>query len=416
MTVTTLTISGQLPRSTIVIGTGVVGMATAWSLARRGVAVTLVDAAMGPGEGASFANGGQLSYGYTDALASPALLRKIPALLLGRDAGLSFSPHFDPDELRWLLRFLRNATYARFLANTSAGLALGVESRLAMHALLQQHPIDFGHRIAGKLLVYQDQAGFAAAGRLAELKQSHGAQTDILTPDRARELEPALATRRDPMVGAIHSPQDELGDPHQFCCGLLAILTAQYGVVARFGTRVSSWDEAGGAAAVVTTMGERLVADTLVVCAGTASGRILKRLGLGSALLPMKGYSFTAPKGKAPLSMSVTDVARKIVFCPLGNTVRVAGLAELGRRDTGIEPRQIDYLRSLAVQSLPDSADYTATGRHWAGLRPMTANSQPIIARVSPRVAINAGHGMLGWTFAMGAAERLAEIMGREWA
>lgn len=412
----TSTNATALPRTAIVVGAGVVGIATAWALARRGIAVTLIDQSGGPGEGASFANGAQLSYVYTDALASPALLRKIPALLLGRDPGLSFSPRFDPDMALWLLRFLRNATPGRFLANTAAGLELGLESRLAMHDLLARHPIDFGHRIAGKLLVYRDQAAFAAARELVGFKRRHGAELDVLTPTRAMELEPALAERRDPMAGAVHSPQEELGDPHRFCCAMLDLLISGYGVTARFGTAVRDWQEEPASAMVTMATGERLAADALVVCAGIASGTMLRRLGLSDALLPMKGYSFTAAPGQLPIAMSITDVARKIVFCPLDGVVRVAGLADLGAHDTRIEPERIAHLRLLAAQSLPRAADYAGVEQVWAGLRPMTANSQPIIRRITPRVAINAGHGMLGWTFAMGAAERLANLMGKECA
>lgn len=405
-----------MPRSAIVIGAGVVGVATAWSLARRGVAVTLIDKSSGPGEGASFANGGQLSYVYTDALASPAILRKLPGLLLARDPGLSLNLRFDPGMALWLLSFLRNATADRFQANTAAGLALGLESRLALHDLLARHQLDFGHRVAGKLLVYADKAAFAAACRLAEFKQRHGAVQEVLDPAQAAALEPVLASRTEPMAGAIYAPEEELGDPHRFCRGMVDLLGSAYGVTTRFETRVRDWTEESGSVAVLTDAGERLAAHALVICAGFESGQVLNRAGLAGALLPMKGYSFTAPPGSIALSHSITDVARKIVFCPLDGMIRVAGLAELGGRGIQIEPQRIDYLKRLAAQSLAGAADYDAAGRHWAGIRPMTANSQPIIRRMTPRVAINAGHGMLGWTYAMGAAERVARLLGSECA
>lgn len=404
------------PRSAIVVGAGVVGVATAWSFARRGVAVTLIDISSGPGEGASFANGGQLSYVYTDALASPWLLRKLPGILLARDPGLSLNLGFDPGVVHWLLDFLRNATTSRHLVNTVNGLALGLESRLAMHDLLAQHHLDFSHRVAGKLLVYSDQDAFDTAARLAEIKQQHGAVQEILGPAEAIALEPVLGSRSEPMAGAIYAPQEELGDPYRFCRGMVDLLTSTYGVTARFQTRVRSWEDKAGSVTVLTNSGERLAADALVICAGIASGKVLNRAGLTRALLPMKGYSFTAPQGQMPLTRSITDMARKIVFCPLNGMVRVAGLAELGTYDTKIEPARIAHLKLLAAQSLVDAADYSSAGQEWAGIRPMTANSQPIIRRVTPGVAINAGHGMLGWTYAMGAAERVARLFGKECA
>jgi D-amino-acid dehydrogenase len=129
--------------------------------------------------------------------------------------------------------------------------------------------------------------------------------------------------------------------------------------------------------------------------------------------MPMKGYSFTAASGQASPKMSITDVSRKVVFCPLNGAMRVAGLAELGTRDTAVDPRRLATLVSAASVVLPLAADYAASYGGWAGIRPMTANALPIIRRVAPRVTINIGHGMLGWTYAMGSAERAAELLGR---
>jgi len=123
------------PRSAVVIGAGVIGVTTAYALARRGIAVTLIDKAEGAGQGSSFANGAQLSYAYTEALANPALLRHLPTLALGQDPAFRLKPALDLDYLVWLLAFLRNSTKARFRANTLAGLRLGLESRLAIRRL-----------------------------------------------------------------------------------------------------------------------------------------------------------------------------------------------------------------------------------------------------------------------------------------
>jgi D-amino-acid dehydrogenase len=180
-------------------------------------------------------------------------------------------------------------------------------------------------------------------------------------------------------------------------------------------TRISNWKEGRKSVTLSTSAGEHLDAEQIVLCAGIEARLHLKRLGLGSALMAMKGYSFTAPRGEIAPSMSITDVARKIVFCPLGGNIRIAGLAELGARNTEIDQRRLKSLTAAAAAALPKAADYAAVQGQWAGLRPMTANSLPIMRRTSPRVSINVGHGMLGWTYAMGSAERVANLM-EEWA
>ncbi len=397
-------------RSAIVIGAGVVGLATAYALARRGLAVTVIESRAAPGCEASFANGAQLSYAYSDALASPALLRHIPAVLLGLDQAVSFKPALDPDHVIWLLRFLRNASPGRFMDNTLAALRLGLESQAAMHALLDRHSLDFSHAAAGKLHLHASAESLDAARRMVAAKQAHGAQQQILTPTEARQLEPALAGH-GPFAGAIYTPGDEVGDPHRFCAELAALLQADYGVVLRLGSTVRKLGEERGAGWVQTQAGERIAADQIVICAGIGAAGLARRLGLRGLLMPMKGYSFTAPAGPVELRVSVTDVVRKIVLCRLGDQVRVAGLAQIGISSAKIDPAALERLRRGAQASLPDVADYERIGPGWAGLRPMTANSLPRIERVSPRFAVNIGHGMLGWTHAMGSAERLAKVI-----
>src|SRR3569833_2038330 len=208
-----ITATASPPARVAVVGAGVGGVATAYALARRGCRVTLVDARPGPGQGASFANGAQLSYVYTDALANPALLRRMPGLLVGADPAFRIRLHADYEQALWLARFLRQCAAPAFERNTLAGLARGLESRVALHALLERHPLAFAHAAPGKLHVHDSAAGFAAARALSELKRQHGAAQEVITPAEALAVEPALADRPAGMVGAIFSPQEEVGDP-----------------------------------------------------------------------------------------------------------------------------------------------------------------------------------------------------------
>lgn len=386
-------------------------MATAWAFARRGCQVTVIDRAATPAAGASFANGAQLSYLHTDALASPGILHRLPALALGLDPAFSLRPSLDPDRILWLLAFLGNATAGRFRANTLAGLQLGLESRLALQDLLNRHPLDFAHRAPGKIVVHEDPDGFTAATRVAALKVEHGGQQIALTPAEAIAQEPALAHRPGSFAGAILSPEEEVGDPHRFCTSLAELLREQYGADLRLGVAVRSYAVDRGRVSIAMTDGERLTADQLILCAGIETGELPGTRRLRRALMPMKGYSLTAPPGAHPPRLSITDAARKIVFCPLGGQIRIAGLAQLGRADPRVDPKGVAKLAGMATAALPEAADYAAAGQGWAGIRPMTANSLPILRRLAPRVAVNAGHGMLGWTFAMGAAERTARLI-----
>ena len=397
----------------IVLGAGVIGMATAYAAARRGLSVRLVERAPGPGMGASFANGAQLSYAYTDALASPSLWKNLPQMLLGLDPAFRLRWSADPDWLRWCLAFLRNTRRACFHENTLAVLKLALESRAAMHALLQRHRIDFDHAPAGKMHLYRDAGTLAAASGIVAIKRAHGAVQEVLSPRQAIDLEPALAGAPG-LAGVVYSPQEEVGDSHRFCEGLLAVLRTDYALRTNFGFEVADLALGADGVTIEARDKRRLKSRHLVVCAGIEARALARRIGIRVPLMPMKGYSFTAAPGSHAPAISITDTSRKIVFCRLGDRMRVAGLAELGNGSTALDPARSRLLIAMARESLPDAARYDAIDSNWAGLRPMTPASVPIIRHGRPGVVFNMGHGMLGWTLAMGAGERAVALLLKE--
>ena len=394
-----------------VIGTGVIGIATAYAAARRGMSVRILDRASGPGLGASFANGAQLSYAYTEAMASPALWSKLPAIAVGMDRALSLRWSVDPDFLRWGLTFLRNATTARFNANTLSVLALAAESRAAMDALLARHRIDFSHSAPGKMHLYYDRASLDAAAAMVAIKQAHGVEQSVLDAHQARALEPALAGASG-LLGVVHSPEEEVGDPHRFCVAMMGVLQSQYAVDLQFGVDVDDLDPAPQQVRIKARDGREFRSHAVVLCPGPDAAALGRRIGVRLPVMPVKGYSFTAGMGAHPPRVSITDTARKLVFCQLGDKMRVAGLAQVGYRDPVVDPEASQRLMAMARESLPEAVSYAAIDSEWAGLRPMTPSSVPIIRRVQPNVVVNVGHGMLGWTLAMGAAERALVALG----
>jgi D-amino-acid dehydrogenase len=394
----------------VVIGAGVVGVTTAHALAQRGAPVCLVDCGDGPAQGASFANGAQLSYAYTDALAAPALLAKLPTLALGLDPVFRLNPSLDPGFYAWLARFLRNMTARRFARNTLAVLELALESNAAMQALLAQHPIAFDHGVPGKMHLHYSPATLAAAAAGVAGKRRHGVTQHILSARDAMAIEPALA-QVEGLAGVVYSPDDAIGDAQKFSAGLLDICRRELAVTARFGFDVTALARVGGRWRITAATGETLEAARIVLCAGVQSRAIARQLGLALPIQPMKGYSFTAPTGPDAPRVSITDTARKLVFCALSDRMRVAGLAELGNASTAIVPARAGLLRDLAEQAMPGAADYGDITSEWAGLRPMTPDSRPIVRWVDRGLGLNLGHGMLGWTLAMGSAARLARAM-----
>ena len=401
------------PLDVVVLGAGVIGVTTAYALAKRGLSVAIVDRRTGPGYETSYANGAQLSYAYTDALASPALLRKLPFLVTMGDPAIDLKLTADPAFIKWGLHFLRNCTGGRFKANTLAALELAMESRLALHTLLARHPLDFAYEAAGKLHLYYDDKGLPAADEVRKLKGRSGVIQYMMTPAEARAIEPALESVSG-IAGAIYTPDDEVGDPHAFCMNLLQVLVDEYGVQTHFGFEAAALESRHGLVRIQNGQNDEISARRVAICLGIGAPRFLGQIGIRVPIWPMKGYSFTAPHGVAAPRISITDTARKIVLCNLGGQMRVAGIAQLGNWSNDVDPVQLHRLIHKAQSAFPDAARYDKAYMTWAGLRPMSPRSLPIISEPRPDIFLNVGHGMLGWTFAMGAAERTANLIMNE--
>lgn len=390
----------------IIVGAGVVGAATAYFVARRGHEVTLVDRHSEPAQGASFANAGQLSYSYTDTLADPRLLRRLPGMLLGRDVGMRILMDFAL--LPWGARFLWNCTRRRADDNTVRLLQLASESAAALEELLADIPLEFAHRAAGKLLLTSSPQTLAGLQRRAELKRMHGVRIDIVDAADCISIEPALSGWRAKIAGAAYSSDDSAGDALRFTRELCARLSERGACKLELGIEVRLLRHRGRVIGVETQHG-RIEADAVIVCAGVDTTRLLRGTGLCIPIYPLKGYSVTPEPGPQPPQVSLTDLDRKIVFSNLDGRIRLAGLADCVGIDRSVDERRVADLVELGRAVLPESARFDSPLRAWAGLRPATPSGLPIVGRTAVNgLYLNVGHGALGWTLACGTARQLA--------
>ena len=414
----------------IIVGAGVTGLATAHYLSGDGHDVTVIDEREGPALGASYANGGQLSYSYIAPLAGPGVLPKVPPWLLRRDAPLRLQPTLDPDQWRWLIAFVMACTRERSDLTTRRLLALSFHSRGLMHAFVAANPgLDFGYATNGKLVVYSSRAEFEGARNQLGYQRDLGCVQDALEPEACRALEPALADPQSGlgarMVGAIHTPSEEVGDCYQFCVGLEKKLAAR-GVKFLYRHRAKALLRRDGRTGAIRGVlcGEGMIdGDAVVLASGTASVQLARPLGIRLAVYPLKGYSLTVPGGDKPPAISITDAKKKVVYAPLRSgangalRLRVAGMADIVGYDATIDPERLDQLIAEAKAALPNAAagQYARSGiEAWAGLRPATPRGTPILgATPVAGLFVNIGQGALGWTLALGCGHVLADCVAR---
>lgn len=395
------------------IGAGVLGASTALALAEKGFSVSVAERASALGQGASGANGAQLSYYYTDALASPETRRMLPKLLLGLNSAFRLSPRADLDFVRWGIQFLRNTTASRSDANTLAILELALRSKEVLMAWREQYQFEFNHRLAPKLHLYEDQRLLDDMQRRLELKNQQGANQHMVSRQQAIDIEPTLEHMRANLVGAIHSPDEEVGDVEAFTQLALQKALELGGGRLFLNTEISDIRTRHGRAQTAQTTRGELEFDHLVICAGYRSTKLARQLGIKVGLIyPVAGYSLTYPQSSGTPEVSLTDTANRFVLCRLGDQLRMAGMADVGRVVTTAPAARVKQLRNLLQHRFPQAGDYRGPERAWVGVRPLTPSSQPLVEKTAmDNVYINAGHGFLGWTLAAGSAEQISKLI-----
>lgn len=398
----------------VVVGAGVVGVASAWQLCQAGHEVVLVDRNASPCGGTSLKNGAQLSYSYCDALASPGLFARMPAILAGHDPAFRVRLQADPRFLLWGLRFLRHATPTAFANNTAALLRIAAATQRLLPKLLAEFPLAFDYAVPGKLVLCEDEAKLAASQKEAEAKRKLGIEVEMLNRAEAIATEPALARYAHPFVGAVYTPNDAVGDPGRFCEGLIAALSKHYRLRTRYrcdARRILKRN--GRAVGVVFANYETEPCDGVVVATGYDTALVRSRDRFGS-VWPVQGYSATVPASAGSMRVSITDPKRRTVYAPLGASIRIAGIADVGARRFHFDQARFETLRRSAAAAFPGMFDL-AGAEGWSDARPCTPSSRPLIDRGDVRgLYLNLAHGAFGWTLSLGSAEHLASLVAED--
>ena len=406
-----------------VLGAGIIGVTSAYRLLQEGHEVTLIDALAHAGSGTSMGNGAQLSYSYVAPLADPSVWTHWPHYLFSASSPLTLRPQIDPAQWRWLMQFLAACNTARVERTTRELLQLAFHSRDELAQLQQQVALEFNHRTAGKLVMYTDAAGLDAARKQVAFQSQYGCQQEVISAARCLEIEPALAAAKRNWAGGVYTPSEAAGDCAQFCQNLVAVMQRERGfrfLPSRTITQVKVQD---GKVSRLQAGANTIAADSYVLALGAESSQFAKQAGFRLPVYPLKGYSITVPledaaTQEAAPQVSVTDIAKKIVYARLGNRLRVAGRVELVGMDNTIPQRAIKELRQGVNELFPSSGNQGLSNRQlspWCGFRPATPSGVPIIG-ASPikNLFLNVGHGSLGWTLACGSASLLAShIAGR---
>lgn len=396
----------------LVLGAGVVGATTAYWLARDGHEVVVVDRRDGVGLETSFANGGQISASHAVPWAGPETPGRVLKWIGRRDAPLLFHFRLDSAMWRWCVRFLRECSPNRMRRNMERTLRIADYSRQTLAALRAELNLEYKARTDGILHFFHDPAALDGACDHATAMRAQGIAIEEMTPDDIVAREPAFAATADTLAGGLFSPDDESGDAHTFTEAIADLATA---LGARFetATTVQRIEANGTDITGVHTDRGTFTADKYIVSLGSYSPLLLRPLGLHLPIYPAKGYSVTLPNVDADRTpaVSLTEEEHKLVYSRLGDTLRVAGTAELAGYDTTVNETRARFILDRALKNFPGCAS-RKDATFWAGLRPKTPDSVPIIGSTPyTNLLLNTGHGTLGWTMAAGSGRVLADLV-----
>lgn len=396
----------------LVLGAGVIGVATAYYLAKAGCAVVVIDRQSEAGQETSYANAGQISPGYAAPWAGPGVPLKAIKWLLMRNSPLVIRPRFDLAMWRWIFRFLRSCNTRSFVANKKRMLRLSEYSRLCLQELRRETGITYDERTFGTLHLFRNHQQLESAKTDIRVLRDLDIPFQLLDMHGCIEAEPGLSGARIGFAGGLRLPMDETGDCLMFTRAL-ARTAAMLGVRFVYNTSVrhliADTDRVVGA---VTDAGE-FRADACVVATGSYSPMLLRPLGIRLPVYPVKGYSITLPIGPetpAPRS-TILDETFKVAITRLGRRVRVGGTAEIAGYDLSLRPRGRRSLER-SVGDLFPRIKRDGDIEFWTGLRPMTPDGPPVVSATRwKNLYVNTGHGTLGWTMACGSGRVLADVL-----
>ena len=399
----------------MVLGSGVIGTASAYYLARAGFEVVVVDRQDGPALETSFANAGQVSPGYASPWAAPGIPLKAIKWLLQKHAPLAIKATGDIGQYLWMAQMLRNCTASRYAVNKERMVRLSEYSRDCLDELRAETGISYEGRTLGTTQLFRTQAQLDGAAKDIAVLQQSGVPYELLDRAGIARVEPALAAVTDKLAGALRLPNDQTGDCQMFT-RKLAEMAKQLGVQFRFGQNIQRLDAVGDRINGVWIDGKLEQADHYVLALGSYSPQLLKPLGIKAPVYPLKGYSLTVPITNAAMAPTSTilDETYKVAITRFDNRIRVGGMAEIAGFDLSLNPRRRETLEMITSDLYPQGGDLTRA-EFWTGLRPATPDGTPIVGATRFRnLFLNTGHGTLGWTMACGSGRLLADLMAKK--
>ena len=401
----------------IVLGAGVIGVTTAYFLARAGHQVIVLEKNTAAGLGCSYANGGQLSYSHVETWADRASLLSMARAAFLPGSFLSISNFGGKNFFKWLREFYKNSLPEIARDNSEKLFALSSHSREVLQWIIaEENNLKFNYKNTGTLHFYCNQKKFDLAIKEAEFYDSIGCEVQVLNIEECVKKEPTLVKLFDEkkLIGGIFYESDASGNCALFTQELSKICQEKYGVVFEYGTEVRNIFTNYKKITGINSSKGVYVGHKYVYALGALGNSLLEGIKINSKIYPLKGYSLSIQANKefiAP-NMAVTDCENRIVYSRIGEVFRAAGTIEICGLKANKNKRHLKFLKNKVKATFSDFGNFNQVSE-WFGFRPFRPNSIPLICEVKKyeNLLINSGHGSLGWTLSAASGKILADLI-----
>lgn len=397
-----------------VIGGGVVGVVSAYYLAREGHDVTVLEKSDRLGTDATGGNAGLIAPNHSFAWASPQAPMMLLKSLRGEATAIRVKPSLNPTFLGWGLQFLRECTPARARENTVIKLELAKYSQAEMYRLAEEEGIEYQVVKNGAFYLYRDERELEIGMEKMRLVESQGREIRRLAPEELVELDPAFKHAGSLIKGAIYGVEDGSGNSEMFTTELARVSEEKYGVTFSYGVTAERFVTKNGRVTSLTTNRGKFDADAFVLAAGIHSVAVSKSARQSLPVFPAKGYSITAPILDESLAPTIGGVDEKtlVAWSRIGDHIRVSSTAQFDGYNRDYEEADFSNILKTVHELFPGAADWDGAARR-SCMRPMTPDGPPIIGRTKRynNLYINTGHGHMGWTMAAGSSLLLTDLV-----
>ncbi|MDM0044309.1 D-amino acid dehydrogenase [Variovorax dokdonensis] len=394
-----------------IVGAGVIGVTTAWELAHDGHEVDVFERRSAVAEESSFANAGVIAPGYVTPWAAPGMAGKVLRSLFSKHGAVKLRWPLGGSELQWISRWRQACALETYLKNRARMQRLAFYSRQRLHGIVTEREIEYDHS-QGYMVLLRGAAEQKLVQPGLEVLRAAGTKFSEIDADEARRIEPALNTQTE-LTGAIHLPEDEVGNCRQFV-SLLKREAESLGAQFHFGCDIAPLDRAHPRSLRLAAGSPEIAYDAVIVCAGLGSADLLRPIGVHIPMVAVYGHSVGAAIGEAALApvSAVMDERFKVAISRMGMRLRVAGGAELGGTPGEPNKKAIQTLFKVLHDWFPSAARIQTGLQIWKGARPMLPDGPPVLgASGVPGVWLNLGHGSSGWALSCGSARVLADLI-----